>query len=61
MFENLKYQLIPVLTSLLTLTLRTMDVQALLCTPKTPRIREIPNTLDILTRSSRAFMQSWDS
>lgn len=38
-----------------------MDIQALLCTPKTPRSKEIPNTPDIPTRSSRASTQSWDS
>jgi hypothetical protein len=61
MFENLEYQSTPISTSLLTPTLRTIDIQALLCTPKTPRIREIPNTPDIPTRSSRASTQSWDS
>ena len=38
-----------------------MDIQALLSTPKTPRILEIPDSQDIPTRSSRASTQSWDS
>ena len=38
-----------------------MDIQALLSTPKTPRICEIPDSQDIPTRSSRASTQSWDS
>jgi len=41
-----------VLISLSTLTLYTIDIYTLLCTLTTLRIRKIPDTLDILIRTS---------